>query len=118
MLPKSLSVLSYADQSHGHHGYIYQATNWIYTGLSAKRTERFDPLNPNKHSKTVTETMDYKDLSIRERPQKHRYIMFLANKRKKKEFMKKLNYPILKYPKCKNENYDASFQPETQGRLF
>lgn len=27
-------VLSYADPAHGHVGTIYQATNWIYTGLS------------------------------------------------------------------------------------
>jgi len=32
-------LVSYADASQGHHGYIYQATNWLYTGISAKRTE-------------------------------------------------------------------------------
>ena len=35
-LPKPSVVVSYADTSQGHHGFIYQATNWIYTGLSAK----------------------------------------------------------------------------------
>ena len=69
LLPKPQAIVSYADTSQGHHGYIYQATNWIYTGLSAKRTERYDINNPNKHSKTVTETMNYKDLAVRERPQ-------------------------------------------------
>lgn len=34
-----LILVSYADSAQGHHGYIYQATNWIYTGISAKRTE-------------------------------------------------------------------------------
>ena len=38
-LPKPTIVVSYADTSMGHTGYIYQACNFIYTGLSAKRTE-------------------------------------------------------------------------------
>ena len=37
LLPNKLILVSYADTSQGHNGYIYQATNWIYTGLSAKR---------------------------------------------------------------------------------
>jgi len=31
-LPCPNVVVSYADTSQNHHGYIYQATNWIYTG--------------------------------------------------------------------------------------
>ena len=51
----NIILVSYADTSQNHNGYIYQATNWIYTGLSAKRTERYDIDNPNRHSKSVTE---------------------------------------------------------------
>ena len=36
LLPQTILV-SYADTSQNHHGYIYQATNWIYTGLTQKR---------------------------------------------------------------------------------
>jgi len=32
-------VVSYADTSQGHAGYIYQACNFTYCGLSAKRTD-------------------------------------------------------------------------------
>ena len=39
LLPKPQVVVSYADSSYHHHGYIYQATNWIYTGLSSKFTD-------------------------------------------------------------------------------
>lgn len=39
LLPKPSVVVSYADTAQGHVGYIYQATNFIYTGLSAKRTD-------------------------------------------------------------------------------
>lgn len=118
ILPKEFIIVSYADTSMNHHGYIYQATNWIYTGLSAKRTERYDPNNPNKHSKTVTENMNYYDLAIRERPQKHRYIFFKGNKSFKKKMIKLLNYDIKPYPKGKNKRYDASYEPTIQGKLF
>lgn len=32
-------IVSFADQSKGHHGGIYQATNWIYTGTTAPSVE-------------------------------------------------------------------------------
>ena len=110
-------IVSYADSSQNHFGYIYQATNWIYTGLSAKRTERYDPQNPNKHSKTVVETMDYDSLGIRDRPQKHRYVYFIGSKADKKKFLNNLKYNILPYPKGDNKRYDASYKPYVQGVL-
>jgi len=117
LLKKELIIVSYADTSMNHNGYIYQATNWVYTGLSAKRTERYDINNPNRHSKSVTEKkgVKYEDLSIRERPQKHRYIYFTANKRK---WIKELNYKIQPYPKGQNERYDSSYKPTIQKELF
>ena len=120
LLPKPKIVVSYADSSQGHHGYIYQATNWIYTGLSAKRTERYDINNPHRHSKSVTEQkgINYQDLAIRERPQKHRYIYFIGSKKQKKIMMQKLNYEIKLYPKGNNKRYDASYKPNTQAKLF
>jgi hypothetical protein len=117
LLPDNLILVSYADTSQGHNGYIYQATNWIYTGLSAKRTERYDINNPNKHSKSVTENKkyNYSDLAIRERPQKHRYVLFTGKKNKAKE---KLKYKIQPYPKGDNKRYDASYKPKIQTELF
>lgn len=120
MLPKDLIIVSYADTSKNHYGYIYQATNWIYTGLSAKRTERYDVNNPNKHSKSVTEQkgVNYQDLAVRERPQKHRYVYFIGSKTQKKHLLNALNYPEQPYPKGDNVNYDASYTPLTQTKLF
>ena len=116
----NIILVSYADTSQNHNGYIYQATNWIYTGLSAKRTERYDIDNPNRHSKSVTENknINYQDLAVRERPQKHRYIFFIASKKQKKRWNRELNYPICDYPKGENTNYDASYKPTTQTELF
>ena len=120
MLPQDLIIVSYADSSQGHHGYIYQATNWIYTGLSAKRTERYDINNPNKHSKSVTDKkgVDYQSLAVRERPQKHRYIFFTGNKYAKRKLLSELNYKIEPYPKGDNKRYDASYNPITQVKLL
>ena len=39
LLPKPSIVVSYADTSQGHVGYIYQATNFLYTGLSEARVD-------------------------------------------------------------------------------
>jgi hypothetical protein len=35
MNPKLRLIVSFADQSQGHHGGIYQAGNWIYTGVGS-----------------------------------------------------------------------------------
>lgn len=120
LLPNDLIIVSYADTSQGHNGYIYQATNWIYTGLSAKRTERYDIENPNKHSKSVTDKkgVDYQSLAVRERPQKHRYIYFIGNKYQIKNLKNQLKYEIKPYPKGENKRYDASYTPITQSKLF
>jgi hypothetical protein len=120
LLPNDLIIVSYADTSQGHNGYIYQATNWLYTGLSAKRTERYDINNPNKHSKSVTENKNnnYQDLAVRERPQKHRYIFFTGNKKQIKVLKSQLKYKQEPYPKGENKNYDASYIPKVQLNLF
>jgi hypothetical protein len=109
MLPKPLIIVSYADTAQGHVGYIYQATNFIYTGLSAKRTDVFNPLG--KHSRH-TEGLD---TSIRQdRSRKHRYIYICAHKRDKKTILGALNYKAEPYPKGDSKRYDTSKQIETQ----
>ena len=120
LLKNELIIVSYADTSMSHNGYIYQATNWIYTGLSAKRTERYDINNPNRHSKSVTEQkgVNYEDLAIRERPQKHRYIYFTGNKKQVRELKKELKYKEEPYPKGQNKRYDSSYKPTIQKELF
>jgi len=35
-------IVSYADSNMTHHGYIYQATNWIYTGITGERRKFID----------------------------------------------------------------------------
>jgi hypothetical protein len=117
LLPNDLILVSYADTSQNHHGYIYQATNWIYTGLSAKRIERFDIDNPNKHNRGVYGN-DKINFEYRDRPQKHRYIYFIGSKTQKQKLRKALRYEIQPYPKGDNKRYDASYQPTIQTKLL
>lgn len=132
LLPKPLIVVSYADQSQGHHGYIYQATNWTYTGLSAKRKDyKIKGVNLHGSSLLDREGRDFgrgkieimrqkygDKLYTEERPRKHRYFYFLGNKKEKQEIKSNLQYKVKPYPKGDNKKYDASYIPATQGLLF
>lgn len=48
-----LIVLSYADTSRGHLGYVYRAANFFYAGWTdmERKTPRFDYVAPGKHSR-------------------------------------------------------------------
>ena len=124
LLKKPTFIVSYADTSQNHTGYIYQATNFIYTGLSDKRTE-WREINTNKHSKTICEQYSLNErknnpdkFHLVDRPRKHRYIYIIANKKDKKNILKKLKYPISKYPKFQNKNYKTNTNIQTQGILI
>ena len=94
---ENLVIVSYADTGAGHNGYIYQATNFIYTGKTKRRTDKYT--KGNKHSRHYTNENNH----LRKvRTAKHRYIYFTNNR---KEWLKVLNYPIQDYPKGDNENY-------------
>lgn len=99
-------VVSFADTSQGHVGYVYQATNWIYTGLSAKRTN-WTVEGVDKHCQTIADKYTSAELkekygdkfTLVDRPRKHRYVFFNCSSRRKKYLMSLLRYPILPYPK-------------------
>lgn len=85
-----------------HNGYIYQACNFIYTGATKKRTDKYT--EGNKHSRHYD---NLKQKGMRKvRTPKHRYVYFATKNRKlKKEWLSKLAYSIKEYPKNKNKNY-------------
>lgn len=57
LLPKPIALVSYADSAMGHHGYIYQATNWLYTGLSDRHIQyRIEGLEGKHDRHTLDET--------------------------------------------------------------
>ena len=110
LLPKPKIIVSYADSEQDHLGIVYQATNFLYTGLSDKRTE-WRMKGSNLHSKTVCdiysleERMNNPDKFINiERPRKHRYIYLLGGKIWKKNISKQLAYKTMDYPKQRGKN--------------
>ena len=110
MLDKEI-IVSFADTSQNHIGYVYQATNFLYCGLSAKfRDPKVKGLKHMHHStyahgmtmKQVKEKYGEENVYYVDRPRKHRYIYFNADKRRKKELKNKLRYKVQDYPKPKN----------------
>ena len=111
MLPRPMIIVSFADTKQNHLGIIYQATNFIYTGLSAKRTDWKIKGMEHKHGITVADEfrgVKNRSKAIREkyddrfylepRSRKHRYIHFIGSKVEKKKMKKSLNYKIEEYP--------------------
>ena len=99
-------VVSYSDTAMNHHGYVYQACNFLYTGTSAPHADKYVPdgSGHNRHAESFDVRKD--EFSV-ERSIKHRYVYFCTkSKRLKKEWMESLRYPILPYPKGDNSNYE------------
>lgn len=114
-------IVSYSDTSVGHVGYIYQATNFLYCGLSAKFTDPRIRGFEGKHHASFAHGMTYKQIIDKygaenvyfvERPRKHRYVYFNAPRYRKKELMKKLRYTVQDYPKGNTQHHVIS---ETYG---
>ena len=112
MLPKGKIVVSYADISMGHKGYVYQACNFIYCGLSAKRTDWKVRGMEHLHGQTIADEFrgcDNRSKAMREkygedfylspRPRKHRYVYIVGSKTYKKLVLRNLKYKTEGYPK-------------------
>ena len=129
-LPDSI-VISYADTEQGHTGKIYQACNFIYTGLSEKRTDWKVKGLEHLHGQTVADEsrgaisrVQYmrdkygEDFYLKDRPRKHRYVYITGDKRFKKRALDSLKYNQQLYPEGETSRYDASGEVILQGRLF
>jgi hypothetical protein len=100
-------VVSYAEIQQGHVGIVYQATNWLYTGLSAKRTN-WTVEGLDKHCQTLADKYTAAEMrekygdrfSLQDRPRKHRYVFINAKGRRRAELLSALRYPLLPYPKA------------------
>ena len=105
-------IVSYADSTMNHLGIVYQSTNWYYIGKTKPikdiRIKGLD-LHPAsvtdkyRGHKNRTEKLksEYGEDNIyyEDRSQKYRYVFFNANKKRKKELLKKLTFTIEGYPK-------------------
>ena len=101
-------VLAYSDPAVGHLGIIYQATNWIYTGVSSA-TPLYDIGDGTMHhSRSLAHRLGShsiryltsQGIDVKTVPQlsKHRYLYFLDE-----AYRSRLIVPVLPYPK--NEDY-------------
>lgn len=93
-------IVSYSDTAMNHHGYIYQACNFMYTGATNERTDIYT--GEGKHSRHYSdEDMNCGVRSVRSA--KHRYVYFCTYlKAEKKAWKDALQYGIEPYPKGDN----------------
>lgn len=105
--PQVWAVLTYAATDAGHIGYVYQATNAIYTGHSSVEDYFVDSSGNVKNRRNLYEV---NDLTIDQRAEKrgwhrvkggvkHRYVYILGNKKERKTRTNLLKFPQLPYPK-------------------
>ena len=105
-------VVSYAEIEQGHLGTVYQACSFLYTGLSAKRTN-WVVEGIDKHCQTIADKHTSAELKAKygskfklvPRPRKHRYVFINAKKKRRLDLINKLKYKIQDYPT--NENIDS-----------
>lgn len=135
LLPKPSIVVSYADTEQGHIGYVYQACNFIYTGLSAKRTDWKIKGMEHLHGQTIADMskpavgteqsrVDFMrekfgdDFYLKDRPQKHRYIFVCAKQPQKSKLESQIKYKQEPYPKGESKTYGITHKPQSQILLF
>lgn len=108
-------VVSYADTSKGHVGTVYQACNFLYTGLSAKFVD-WALKGDKRHQASIGDEFRGKkgrlallrekygdDLYQIERSRKHRYIYIAGSRKFKKSAKAAMKYKIQAYPKQEEE---------------
>lgn len=118
LLPTPSCVVSYSDFTFGHNGYIYQATNWTYTGLNTvhSRTITYDGVEVHTRTATARGFSSMNEwaksdpkVKLGEYSKKHRYFKFLGSKRERAAMLSNLIFPIKPYPKGDNTRYDTNF---------
>ena len=108
LLPPPKIVVSFADTAQGHQGVVYQATNFLYTGLSARFTDPRVRGLEHQHHATYAHGMSNREVVAKygaenvtfvPRSRKHRYVLFLGSRSIRKKLRSALRYPVLPYPK-------------------
>ena len=100
-------IVSFAEMDKGHVGTVYQATNWLYTGLSAKRTdwvvEGIDLHGQtwgDKHTVTEMRALYGDRFYLKPRPRKHRYVFVNAKGGRRRALTRAIRYSQEPYPKA------------------
>ena len=119
LMPDKSIVISYSDLRQGHHGYIYQATNWIYTGIGGDGQKIYVMKDGSERHQRHEDNIDTNLVDrIEITTGKNRYYYFVGDKKFKRDMKKKLRFKVLPYPKGDNKRYDSSTPIPRQGILF
>lgn len=112
LIERPKAIVSFADIAQDHLGIVYQATNFIYCGLSAKRTDW--QIKGKEHLHGITIADEFRgvpnrveairakygdDFKLVPRSRKHRYVYFIGSKTEKRHMLNNLKYKIMDYPK-------------------
>jgi hypothetical protein len=117
-LPSPIAVVSYADGMQGHIGYIYQATNFLYTGSPTAHDNYYLVGNKLTHPRSlaargITAPVQWAKenrIEIVKSKPKHRYVFLRGGKSELKKFRGALKWPIFPYPKGESRRYNAPNQ--------
>lgn len=116
LLPKPRIIVSFADTAQSHLGVVYQATNFMYTGMSARfRDPRVRGLEHQHHTsyahglsnREVVEKYGADRVYFVERSRKHRYVIFLGSRSERRSMMAALRYEVLPYPKEEKDGIES-----------
>jgi hypothetical protein len=107
--PNIKILVSFADTRQDHLGYIYQASNWYFTGFSIPGGgsividgKEYHPKNLNNKYNTsdlnkLKEILGTQNIHYRPRSKKCRYVYFIGNKWENKLLKSLCKYPIQEY---------------------
>lgn len=103
--PNVWGILTYAATDAGHLGYVYQATNALYTGTGGHATVYIDQAGRRRadylRGKQITPAeARRRGWTVSDGGPKHRYLYVLGNKTQRRQRMAQLRLPTLPYPKA------------------
>jgi len=107
LLVKPKIVVSFADTAQRHSGVVYQATNFLYTGLSARFLDPLVRGLEHQHHATYAHGLTNREVVAKygaenvtfvERSRKHRYVIFIGSRTERKRLRAALRYEVLPYP--------------------
>lgn len=115
-------VVSYADcNTHvGHVGYVYQATNWLYTGQGNPEPLWLHPETGEvisyvrRHVESKAAKLGFVKAQLKQFKQvgKHRYVYFAGSRRFRRDARLSLNYDVLPYPKGETRRHTERLPPK------
>jgi hypothetical protein len=115
LLPARI-IVSYADSGWNHCGYVYQATNFKYSGTCTTHDAEYIVDGKRTHSRTLSArgitapkqwARDHNIEIVRPAP-KHRYFFVTGSRRDRRILQKLVKWPIVTpYPKSDPRRYDA-----------